>query len=67
MITKSLINSVKLPAGTGAVLRVIWDATDLDFKKLKKKILRLYKVLKGEKKILMPFRSYKNAACAIHV
>lgn len=51
MTIKPLINSVELPAGTGAILKVIWDATDLDFKKFKKKkIVRLDKVLKGEKK-----------------
>ena len=50
MITELLINSVELPAGMGAVLKVIWYATDLDFKKLKKKKLRLDEVLKGEEK-----------------
>lgn len=67
MITKSLVNSVELRAGVGAVLKVIWDATDLDFKKLNKKEIKVRQRFEGEKKKRMPFRSYKNAACAIHV
>lgn len=51
----------------GAVLKVIWDATDLDFKKLNKKEIKVRQRFEGEKKKRMPFRSYKNAACAIHV
>lgn len=34
----------------GAVLKVIWDATDLDFKKLNKKEIKVRQRFEGEKK-----------------